>query len=148
MKIAVITDDGNTISQHFGRALFYQVLTIEEGKVISREQRAKPGHGHFAAAHTHDEAHHSGDHHDEDHHAEGHHGAAHGHDGASHQKHVSMAEVISDCEAVLCGGMGMGAYQSMLSLKIQPIVTDLHDINQAVQAYIEGKLIDHTERLH
>ncbi len=148
MKIAVITDDGNTISQHFGRALFYQVLTIEDGKVVSQEQRDKPGHGHFAAAHAHDGDHHGGDHHGGDHHAGDHHGAGHGHDGASHQKHVSMAEVISDCEAVLCGGMGMGAYQSMLSLKIQPIVTDLHDINQAVQAYIEGKLIDHTERLH
>jgi len=31
MKIAVITDDGKTISQHFGRSPYYLVLTIEEG---------------------------------------------------------------------------------------------------------------------
>ncbi len=29
MKIAIITDDGKTICQHFGRANFYAVLTLE-----------------------------------------------------------------------------------------------------------------------
>ncbi|NLF50244.1 MAG: hypothetical protein GX577_03835, partial [Leptolinea sp.] len=74
--------------------------------------------------------------------------AGRGMDSASHDKHVSMAEVISDCTALLCGGMGMGAYESMRSLNIQPIVTDLSDIDEAVQAYIDGKLVDHRELLH
>jgi len=42
----------------------------------------------------------------------------------------------------------MGAYESMRRLNIQPVVTDLGDINEAVQAYIDGKLVDHTEKLH
>ena len=29
MKIAVVTDDGKTICQHFGRALYYAVVTVE-----------------------------------------------------------------------------------------------------------------------
>ena len=29
MKIAIITDDGKTISQHFGRANYYAVVTID-----------------------------------------------------------------------------------------------------------------------
>jgi predicted Fe-Mo cluster-binding NifX family protein len=33
MKIAVVTDDHLTISAHFGRAVFYEVFTISEGKV-------------------------------------------------------------------------------------------------------------------
>ena len=41
MKIALITDDGKTISQHFGRAPYYLVVTIDEGKVIDRETREK-----------------------------------------------------------------------------------------------------------
>lgn len=132
MKIAVITDDGKTISQHFGRAPYYLVLTIEEGKIVSREMRSKMGHNQFSAGHQEEE----------------HHGADHGTDAVSHNKHVSMAETIADCKALLCGGMGMGAYESMRRLNIQPVVTDLLDIDAAAQAFIDGKLIDHTELLH
>jgi transcriptional regulator with XRE-family HTH domain/predicted Fe-Mo cluster-binding NifX family protein len=132
MKIAVITDDGKTISQHFGRAPYYLVLTIEEGKFINREMRDKMGHNQFST----------------ESHLEEHHGADHGLDSGSHKKHISMAETIADCKALLCGGMGMGAYESMRRLNIQPVVTDLRDIDTAAQAFIDGKLIDHTELLH
>lgn len=131
MKIAVITDDGKTISQHFGRAPYYMVLTIEEGKIVNSEKRDKLGHNQFSAIgpeeHNHEQ---------------------HGLDDASHNKHAQMAGSIADCQALLCGGMGMGAYESMRRLNIQPIVTDLRDIETAVQAYIDGKLVDHTEKLH
>lgn len=132
MNVAVITDDGKTISQHFGRAPYYLVLTIEEGKIVKREMRDKLGHSHFHnAAHADD------------------HGApGHGQDAASHNKHVSMAQVIADCKALICGGMGMGAYESMRQLNIQPLVTDERNIDQAVQDFIDGKLIDRTELLH
>lgn len=132
MKIAAITDDGKTISQHFGRAPFYLVLTIEDGKVINRETRERMGHTHHPSKSHGDD---SGS-------------AGHGMDAESHNKHVSMADVISDCEVLLCGGMGMGAYESMRQLNIQPVVTDIRDIDLAVQAYIDGKLVDHTELLH
>lgn len=132
MKIAVITDDGKTISQHFGRAQYYLVLTIEEGTVVEREMRSKMGHSHFVSQHNEEETH----------------GAGHGMDTSSHTKHVNMAETIADCKAIICGGMGMGAYESMRSLNIKPLVTDLVDVDAAVQAFIDGKLIDHTELLH
>jgi quercetin dioxygenase-like cupin family protein/predicted Fe-Mo cluster-binding NifX family protein len=132
MKIAIITDDGKSISQHFGRAPYYLVLTIEEGKIVNREMRNKIGHNHF-----HNQPH-----------AEASHEIGHGSDASSHEKHVSMAEAIADCTAVLCGGMGMGAYESMRRLNIQPIVTDLNDIDAAAQAFMDGKLVDHIELLH
>ena len=44
--------------------------------------------------------------------------------------------------------MGAGAYESMRRLNIQPVVTDLRDIEAAAQAFIDGKLLDHTELLH
>jgi len=131
MKIAVITDDGKTISQHFGRAPYYMVLSIEEGKIVNRELRDKMGHNQFSAAGQ-----------------EEHHHEQHGLDDSSHDKHTQMAGSITDCQAVVCGGMGMGAYESMRRLNIQPIVTDLRDIDVAAQAYIDGKLVDHTEKLH
>jgi predicted Fe-Mo cluster-binding NifX family protein len=132
MKIAVITDDGKTVSQHFGRAPYYLVLTIENDKIISREMRDKLGHKQFSA----------------ESHMEEPHGESHGMDSASHNKHVSMAEAIADCKVIICGGMGMGAYESMRRLNIQPIVTDIRDIDMVVQSFIDGKLVDHTEMLH
>jgi predicted Fe-Mo cluster-binding NifX family protein len=131
MKIALITDDGKTISQHFGRAPYYMVLTIEDGKIGARELRSKLGHNQF-----------SGGEHEE------HHGQGHGMDVASHNRHAGMAEAIADCEVIICGGMGMGAYESMRQLNIRPVVTDLQDIDAAAQAFIDGKLVDHNERLH
>lgn len=132
MKIAVITDDGKTISQHFGRAPYYLILSVEEGKIIHREMREKMGHTHFRSQP----------------HSEGANPIGHGMDSTSHQKHINMAEIIADCKVIICGGMGMGAYESMRRLNIQPVVTDLRDIDAAVQAFIDGNLVDHTELLH
>jgi len=134
MKIAVISDDGKTISQHFGRARHYVVFTIKDGKILSHEMRDKLGHDQFGG-----QGYMEGQHHEEHGHGDGHH---------SHQKHVGMIEAIKDCKALICGGMGRGAYDSLLSLNIQPIVTDLQEIEPAVQAYLDGHLIDHTEKLH
>ncbi|MCA1920459.1 MAG: hypothetical protein LDL38_13730 [Flavobacterium piscis] len=131
INIAAVTDDGVTISQHFGRARFYEVLFVENGKVVKRERREKLGHHNFAQEEHH---HHSGE--------------QHGFDEHSHNKHVSMAEAIKDCQILLARGMGNGAYQSMLQLNIKPVVTDIKNIDEAVQAVINGSIIDHTEKLH
>jgi len=132
MKIAAITDDGNTISQHFGRAPYYLVVIVEDGKIVGRELRDKLGHTQFANQP----------------HENGQPGQPHGMGPVSHNKHLMMAEAIADCEALLCGGMGMGAYQSMQARGIKPVVTDLLDIDQAVMAYVEGKFVDLVDRLH
>lgn len=132
MKIAVITEDGETISQHFGRAPYFLVFTIEEGKIVNREMREKLGHNQFNnKPHAHESQ-----------------APGHGTDAGSHNKHLSMAEAIADCTALICGGMGMGAYESMRSFNIRPVVTDLSDIETAVKAFLDGKLVDHTELLH
>ena len=132
MKIAIITDDGKTISQHFGRAQYYLVVTVENGQIIERQLRDKLGHTHFT-----NQPH-------EDYQP----GQPHGMGAAAHNKHLSMAGTISDCEALLCRGMGMGAYNSMQQVGIRPIVTDIADIEEAVMAYVEGRIVDQTERLH
>jgi predicted Fe-Mo cluster-binding NifX family protein len=131
MKIAVITDDGTTVSQHFGRAPYYAVFTIEEGKIANREMRQKIGHSQFANE-PHTEPH----------------GQPHGFDPAAQNRHNQMAESISDCQALLCRGMGTGAYESMKARGIRPIVTDIASIDEAVAAFINGNIVDHIERLH
>ena len=117
MKIAVITEDGQTISQHFGRAPYYQVFTIADGQIVSKELRDKVGHRQFA-----EEPH--------DHEAEND-PRGHGFGAHSDAKHARMVEAITDCEA-----------------NIRPFVTDFADAEEAVQAYLDGKLADHSEWLH
>ena len=41
MKIAVVSEDGHTVSQHFGHAAHYVVLTAGDGVVTRRELRVK-----------------------------------------------------------------------------------------------------------
>lgn len=130
MKVACVSDDLRTISPHFGRAQYYVVLTVEQGKVVNREVRPKLGHQHFAAQEVQGAS------------------VGHGMDAASHDRHVSMAEAIRDCEALLARGMGRGAYISMEQVGIKPIATDVEDIEEAVLAYAEGRLENRNDRLH
>ncbi|HUK49829.1 MAG TPA: NifB/NifX family molybdenum-iron cluster-binding protein [Terriglobales bacterium] len=127
-RIAIATDDGHTISQHFGRARSYVVLTLENEQVVKRESRDKLGHLDFAG--PEDQGHHHG--------------------AGTHEthRHGMMFAPITDCEACVVGGMGIGAYDHLRSMGIRPIVTDFRSIDEAAQALIEGKLVNHEERVH
>ena len=132
IKIAAITDDGQTISQHFGRAGYYAVLTIENGQIIAREQREKMGHTHFAG----------------EEHAEESDPRGHGFAPAEQNRHVQMAEAIRDCQFLLARGMGAGAYYSMEQVGIKPVITDIPNIDQAALEAAQGIIVDHKEKLH
>jgi len=129
-KVACITDDGRTISQHFGRAANYVVFTFEGDEIVHQELRSKMGHPQRQSPEQHGQ--------------EGRSGMG----AESHRVHVSMAEAIADCEALLCRGMGYGAYQSMQSVGVTPVVTDVADAEEAARAYVAGDLQDHPEKLH
>jgi predicted Fe-Mo cluster-binding NifX family protein len=126
MKIALVTDDHQTISAHFGRAVFYEVFTIEMGKVTAQETYAKTNHQVVTMAGQHEP------------------------DGAHHHQHDHNAMIapIADCQVLLTRGMGMGAHLSLKEHGIQPIITDVREIQAAVAAYLAGTLVDHPERLH
>lgn len=131
MKIAAVTDDGTSISAHFGRASYYAVLTLENGQVVKRELRDKLGHSHFV-------------------HREGEHeqGQPHGFGPEAQDRHSRMIAAIEDCQVLLARGMGWGARKSLEQAGIQAIITDIPDIELAVSAYLGGELVDHTELLH
>lgn len=46
LRIALVTDDGETISNHFGQANAYRVFQIEDGRRTDLGTRPKPHHGH------------------------------------------------------------------------------------------------------
>jgi predicted Fe-Mo cluster-binding NifX family protein len=131
MKIAAISEDGTTISQHYGRAPLYVVITVEENKVVKKETRDKAGHHSFAA-----------------HHSDVKPGERHGYDAGAQVRHANMVSTISDCQVILAGGMGWGAYDSLKNSGIEPIATDVKNIDEAVQRYLAGNLDNLMERLH
>jgi predicted Fe-Mo cluster-binding NifX family protein len=122
--IAFVTDDGSTISSHFGRALYYEVITLHDGKVTDRKRVSKAGHHSFGP-----EAHSEQGHHDD-------------------HKHATMTAPIAGVAVLVARGMGMGAQQHLVASGIQPILTDLHTIDEAVEHYIAGTLADNPRRLH
>ena len=131
MKIAAISEDAVTISQHFGRAPLYVVVTIEDGKVISKETRTKAGHHTFTTN-------------QQQHASEG----RHGYDAGAEERHASMAKTIADCHVLIAGGMGWGAYENLKSHGIESLVTNVNNIDEAVKLYLEGSLPNLMERLH
>ncbi len=154
-KIAAVTDDGRTISAHFGRARAYLVCTIEGGRVVAEELRDKAGHHTFAASdehgpdHDHDHGHdHGHDHeHQHDRHHD-HHAGGHGTGPGAADRHAAMTEPIRDCAVVLARGMGRGAYLALEQAGLEPFITTETSIAEAVRAYLGGELVNHTERLH
>jgi predicted Fe-Mo cluster-binding NifX family protein len=157
LRIAAVTDDGRTISAHFGRARAYLVCAVEDGRVVAQELRDKAGHHTFAAggqgahdhdlAHDHDPAH--GHEHAHDHEpGHGHHDGGHGTGPGAGVRHAAMIEPIRDCAVVLACGMGRGAYAALEGAGVEPFVTTERSIADAVRAYLAGELVNHTERLH
>lgn len=130
-KVAFVTDDGTTISQHFGRAKFYEVVTIENGIFIHRDRREKAGH------HTSHGKEEPGEHH----------GSRHGFDEHSQGKHRMMTATIADCQLLVARGMGNGAFQQMVSENIKTIITNNKTIDEAVQEIIKGTIVNDAEKL-
>ncbi len=131
MKVAVVTNTGDIITRHFGRARYYRVFTIENGEVVHDELREK-----YVPQGMHHHHHH--------------HGAHDHHHGADHQeRHQKMLETITDCDVVIVGGMGWGMYHALQAAGKQVIMTDEKYCEDAIKKLIAGELVDHGEaRLH
>jgi len=135
MKIAIVSDDNQTVSQHFGRAENYIVISLEHEKIVDRRTVAKPGRCQ-STSRRHGQHSRPSD-------AKG--------SGFGHQaqhSHQEMFENIKDCDILVSRGMGRGAYLDLQKSGIRPIVTDIADIETAIQAVLNETIIDHVEKLH
>jgi predicted Fe-Mo cluster-binding NifX family protein len=132
VKIAAITDDGNTLSQHFGRAGYFLVATVEEGKIVGQELRDKAGHHTFAPNEG----------------AGPSHAGPHGFDPASRGRHAQMLAAIADCEVLLAGGMGQGMYAALEQAGIRPVLTDEARIEEAIRLFLDGSLNERPDLAH
>ncbi len=128
MKIAVVTDDGDYVSQHFGRSRYYKIYTVENGEYLHTEMRPRTigHHGYQPPV--------SGEHEEEDH------SRGHGYGADARAKHQLMAQQIADCDVLIAGGMGRGAYEQFRQAGLEVVLTDYESVEEAVTAYVEGKI--------
>ena len=123
-KIAVVTQDEQKVSAHFGMAPFYRVFSVDAGSITAAETREKPHHEHHPDHHNHDHEHHQGrDHHDD------------------------MFAPIADCQVLICGGMGSPAHAKAQAAGLE-IVLAGGLIESVVQAYLNGEISSDPNRVH
>ena len=116
-RVALPTDDGTTLCQHFGRAHYYRVVEITDGKVVSTELRDK-------FAHVHGEEH-------------------HGESDVSHEEvHGRMADAAHGCDTIIAGGMGMGAINALTASGYKVMQTDMSKLDDIVEACRAGTFVD------
>ncbi len=116
MKIAVVTDDNETISYHIGKAKKFSILTVDEGQIVSREIRERTGCLDYQLERSKGQTRHQG--------APG----ENGYGRHSIEDRRSWLKLIFDCKAVLARGMDQRANNGLRCMGIQPIITDIPEI--------------------
>jgi predicted Fe-Mo cluster-binding NifX family protein len=120
VKIAVASTDGVSISPHFGRSRSFIVFDVAEGKIARREIRDNT-HTAFVQGKCQE-------------------GAGHHHHAQPHS-HADIVNALSDCQVVLCYGMGWRAAEDLKRAGIQPFVLDAEaSAEEAVRAFLDGKV--------
>ncbi len=115
MKIAIASDDGISVSPHFGHSRYFLVYEVTDGQISGPESRPNG-----CAAHVQGECGSSQ-------------GQAHSHD--------AMARALEDCQVVLAGGIGWRAAADLQARNIQPMaVAFAGPAAEAVQAYLSGTI--------
>ncbi len=133
MRIAVATENGRTISAHFGRSPLFAIYDIANGTFTQKELRKNTFTQHFKEGHQHGEGHGQGAHH---------HGEGHG-DG-----HRGVAAGLSDCQVVISHGMGRRAVDDLTAAGKEIFVTSETDVQTAVRAWIDKTLTTDERRIH
>jgi predicted Fe-Mo cluster-binding NifX family protein len=116
MKIAVASNDGQSLSAHFGQSKCFIVYTIEDGKVLAKEDRDNRFTAHarglcdHRTEHSHEQPH----------------------------SHNDIIAALKDCQAMLCGGMGWPAAMDLQAHGIRPVI--VADANMTPDAAVEALL--------
>ena len=123
MKIAVPTNDGATISEHFGRSANFLIFEIENGQIKSRELKTN------GMEHSHAQG--ACDHHSAE---------------SKPHSHAGILAALEGCGLVICAGMGQRAAEALRNCGTQIVVAPPASAEETVVAYLAGKLTPQTER--
>ena len=114
-KIAIPSDDQETISGHFGRTKGFLIYDVDENNVSNKMYVENNFTGH---AHGH--------HHD------------HQHD---HQhSHGGILQALKDCKVIIARGMGRRLLIDFETNNKEVFVTDTSNADEAIDQYIKGVL--------
>ena len=117
MRIAVPTNDGVSISEHFGRSAAFLIFEIENGQIKSRELKSN------GAKHSH--AQEACDHHSTE---------------STPHNHAGILAALEGCEVVICAGMGQRAAEALKGCGTQIVTAAPASAQDTVTAYLAGKL--------
>jgi predicted Fe-Mo cluster-binding NifX family protein len=123
VKIAVPTNDGASIAEHFGRSAGFLVFQTENGQIVSHELRQNTAQHTHAQSSCGDRSAHSGTH-----------------------DHSAILSALAGCDVVICAGMGWRAAEALKQAGVgEVIVTDPGPAEKPVQAYLKGELIGRSQ---
>lgn len=118
MKIAVPSNDGLSVSEHFGRSAFFMIFETDKEKIVGEEIRRNNHTPHALGE------------------------CDHGQNSHGHHSHSAMVRVLADCAVVLCRGIGWRASEDLKKGAIEPFILDRpFTVREAVSHFISGKLL-------
>jgi len=118
MRIAVPTNDGVSISEHFGRSQGFLVFEVENGQIRAREVRPN------TAQHSHQQG-----------------SCAGGSGGHEPHSHAGILTSLAQCDVVICAGMGSRAADALRAGGIATVIASASGPAEAiVGAYLKGEL--------
>ena len=116
MRIAIPTDDGASISGHFGRSAAFLIFETEDGRITGRSTRTNH------AKHTQGSC--------------GQHSA-----GSQAHSHTGILSALEGCEVVICAGMGSRAAEALKAGGVREIVVTTPGlVEETVLAFLSGTL--------
>ena len=123
MKIAVPTNDGLSIAEHFGRSAGFLLFETENGQITSRQMKEN------TAQHTHAQS-----------------SCGNQAESAGAHDHTTIVTALAGCDVVICAGMGRRAADALKQAGVREvIVTRPGPVEEPVQAYLRGELTGTSE---
>lgn len=134
MKIAMPSDDQQTICAHFGRAKGFLVYELDNNEVVSKEYRTNTFTGHAKGLHV--EGANGGQQKGHKHNHGNHQGYEHKHQ----HDHGGILAGLADCETIIARGMGRRLLVNFEEKNKKAIISTISLADEAVNNYIAGTL--------
>ena len=156
MRVAVAVTRRGNISKHLGRSAAFSVFEFEDQTLVKREERenTKENHG-YGNGHGHNQG--QGNYHGQGRgqgygqgrgqgRGQGNCQSGHSHGHGRGRQHAWLTTVLSDCQALICGGMGAGAEEALQRSGLEfYVLKNTSTPEEVAISYVEGTLLDADE---